>query len=427
MPFDPSHEITSASILDSTPRPDLPIRSGLANMRRMTKKRRGKAKVRAAGAARGWRIAFLLLCTVGACLSADLLRLHVNVHTDPDYHSYCAMSARVNCDTVAASDFSVFLGLPVALWGLVGYAGLGALTVWGLRRHRYGETWPLGMAFWLALGCALLGVALYLVSHMVIRSVCVVCAGSYLVNFGLAFMAFMALRRSGSGVLVGLRDDLRSIAAAPRPFLLLAGSVVLIVATAWAAVPPYWRVETSTGPGGLTVGTTEEGHPWIGATEPVLVIEEYSDYQCPHCQRGHGEVRKLIQAHPDRLRLIHRNYPLDQACNSMLKRAFHPDACRYASLAYCAQQQGRFWEANDYLFTHGRRNLPVTAKELASSVGLDRDDLLDCVDADRGRQAIQLDLQAGQALHIRGTPTFVIGGETYPGRVPAEVVESALK
>jgi uncharacterized membrane protein len=58
--------------------------------------------------ARGWRIAFLVICTVGVCLSADLLRLHVNVYTDPDYQSYCAMSERVNCETVALSEYAVF-------------------------------------------------------------------------------------------------------------------------------------------------------------------------------------------------------------------------------------------------------------------------------------------------------------------------------
>ena len=46
---------------------------------------------------RGWRVAYLTIATVGICLSADLMRLHVNVHTDPDYQSYCAMSESVNC------------------------------------------------------------------------------------------------------------------------------------------------------------------------------------------------------------------------------------------------------------------------------------------------------------------------------------------
>ena len=67
--------------------------------------------------------------------SISLARLHVNVHTDPDYQSYCAMSERVNCDTVALSDYAVFLGLPVSLWGLLGYVFMGALAVWGLRGH----------------------------------------------------------------------------------------------------------------------------------------------------------------------------------------------------------------------------------------------------------------------------------------------------
>jgi len=39
--------------------------------------------------------------------------------------------------------------------------------------------------------------------------------------------------------------------------------------------------------------------------------------------------------------------------------------------------------------------------------------------------AIQKDLAAGRALQIRGTPTFVVGGETYPGRIPPEVLAPA--
>jgi protein-disulfide isomerase len=303
---------------------------------------------------------------------------------------------------------------------------LGALAVWGLRGHRHGVTWPLGLSFWLALGYSAFGVALYLVSHLVIESVCVVCAGTYLVNFALAFVAFMALCRSGSGVLGGLRDDLRAAAAAPRPIVLLSGLLLLAVTVSWFAVPPYWRAETSTGPGGLAVGVTAEGHPWIGAAEPVLEVAEFSDYQCPWCQRGHGEVRKLIEEFRDTVRLVHRNYPLDQQCNTALPRPFHPHACGYALLAFCAQQQGRFWEANDYLFTHGRRSLRVTAEELATSVGLDAGELRSCAGGDRAHQSIQRDLEDGRSLRIRGTPTFVVNGETYPGRLPREVVEAAL-
>lgn len=377
--------------------------------------------------ARGWRIAFLVLCTVGACFSADLLRLHVNVHTDPDYHSYCAMSERVNCDTVAASDYSVFLDLPVALWGLLGYVFMGALAVWGLRGHPRGPSWPLGLAFWLALFSSALGIALFLVSHLIVESVCVVCGGTYLVNIGLALVAFLALRRGGWGVRGALARDLRTIVAAPRSFALLLFFFAAVLAASWILVPPYWRVETAMGPGGLAVGVTPAGHPWIGASEPALVITEFSDYQCPHCQRGHDEVRKLIEAHPGRVRVVHRHYPLDQQCNAAIPRPFHPYACRYAVLSHCAQKQGRFWEANDYLFANGRRRLPVTLEELARILELDRAALRACAEGDEAREAVQRDLEAGRELGIRGTPTFLVRGEAYPGRIPEEVIEAALR
>jgi protein-disulfide isomerase len=246
------------------------------------------------------------------------------------------------------------------------------------------------------------------------------------VNIALTFVAYVALRRSGSGALAGLREDLQAAAAAPRSVILLAAAILVVVLVAGAAIPPYWRIEPSTGPGGLTVGQTVGGHPWIGAAEPIVEIEEYSDYQCPHCRRGHDEVRKLILQYPDLVRLVHRHFPLDQQCNSAMKRAFHPYACHYAKLSFCAQQQDRFWEANDYLFSQGRRSLRVSVDELADDVDLDLDALRECMSDGRGVQAIQHDLASGRALHIRGTPTFVIGGEIFPGRVPPEVVTRAL-
>ena len=375
---------------------------------------------------RGWRIAFLVLCTVGACLSADLVRLHVNVHTDPAYHSYCAMSERVNCETVAASDWAVFLGLPLALWGLLGYLGMGGLAIWGLVRRLRTPAWPFGLLFALAAFCVAVGGALFAVSHFVIESVCLVCATSYAVNLGLLLAAWGALRRTGPGPWPALRADLAATWAKPGPVLgflapfLVAGGVLL------AAVPPYWRVESTTGPEGLPVGTTPEGLPWIGARQPRLTITEFSDYQCPHCRRGHDDQRRLIREHPDTVRLVHRHFPLDVQCNDSLQRPFHPFACRYAVLAHCAGEQGRFWEANDLLYAEGHRKEAIPLADLAGVIGADAAALEACAKSEEATASVRADLAAGRALRIQGTPTFVIGDRTYPGRVPPDVVAAAL-
>jgi protein-disulfide isomerase/uncharacterized membrane protein len=374
-----------------------------------------------------WRIAFLVFATVGACLSADLMRLHVKVHTDPEYHSYCAISERANCETVAASEHAVVFDLPLALWGLLAYLAMGALAVWGLRRPATPPSWPFGMLYALTAFSSVVSVYLFAISHFVVQSLCVVCMGTYLVNFILLFIAMSEIHRLGLGPVAALHAELRSALRERFPrFALFVGVFPAAALVTGISIPHYGHVEVSRGPGGAEVGTTPEGHPWIGAAHPTLTITEFSDYQCPHCSRGHDEMRKLIEAYPERVRLVHRHYPLDHHCNERMTRPFHPHACEYAKMAACAQKQDRFWEANDYLFANGRRRDPVQADELALEIDGDTDKLIQCVQDDAASVPIQEDLEAGRKLSIRGTPTFVIGDRIYPGQIPPEVIRKAL-
>lgn len=382
----------------------------------MTPKRTGTG-------ARGWRVVFLVLCTVGACLAADLARLHVAVNTDPDYQSYCAISARVNCDTVAASRYSVLWGLPLAIWGLVAYVAMAALAGWGLRLRLPRPTWPFGILFWTAAVAVLFSARLYYVSHVVVESLCPVCVATYLVNVALFGVAWCELRGLGARPDRALWAELT---AAPRGIVLFGGSVAVVVVLVAAGLPRYWRVEQSSGPGGMSIGRTAEGHPWIGAPDPVLEIVEFSDYQCPHCLRGHQEMRKLIESRPEEVRLVHRHYPLDPACNSRMRRPLHPHACEYSRLAHCAGEQKHFWEANDYLFANGRRTRAVTAAELARALGLDAERLESCSRGEAADRAVLEDLRRGFELGVRGTPTFIVDGRTHPGRIPDDVLAAAL-
>jgi uncharacterized membrane protein len=61
--------------------------------------------------------AFVLLSLLGVAVAIELTRIHVFVHIDPSYHSVCAMSEGLNCETVAVSPYSVFAGLPVSVLG----------------------------------------------------------------------------------------------------------------------------------------------------------------------------------------------------------------------------------------------------------------------------------------------------------------------
>jgi len=361
---------------------------------------------------RALQIAFLVLCTVGTLLSADLLRLHVRVHTDPNYHSLCAISETIDCESVAFSSYAVAAGLPVALWGLIGYLVMGGLSIWGLHRYQGTTVWPFGILFWLSLFASLISVMLFSVSTQLVRSLCIICIATYGVNFSLLTVASVELKRLKLGPLSALRDEIRQLPGRRVGVLLYIVAVVAALGTLYLAIPSYWHTEITQGPGGLLTGRSGEGTHWIGARKPVIEITEFSDYQCPFCLRGHLAARRLVYQHPDRIRLVHRHYPLRQ----------HAESFEYSKMAICAGEQLKFWEANDFLFTYGRRTPPVTRQEIAAALGIDLGQMEACLEKAATREAVLEDLAAGRSFNIQGTPTFVIDGKVYPGAIPESVL-----
>jgi len=171
----------------------------------------------------------------------------------------------------------------------------------------------------------------------------------------------------------------------------------------------------------LSSGTDDAGHPCIGSAKPKLTIAEFADYQCPHCANSHVEMRELVAKNPDTIRIVHRHFPLDQACNPLVQHPFHLRACAYAKLAACAALMGKFWDANDYLFDHGRDEAQVTTESLAKAIGVDVVGLQQCTDK-AGGEVVKRDIDEALQLGISGTPSFVVDGKVYKGQLPEDMV-----
>lgn len=368
------------------------------------------------------------LCALGLGVAGKLALLHYEVHQDPATESFCALSERVNCDTVAASVWSVFAGVPVAVWGLLGYLWLGALAL-GTRRGRGPAElvlFTLGAA-----GACGVSVLLAAVSVIEIRSLCVLCLSSYVINALLLTLGLRELRRRGGFAPLWREPSRVTQARGFAVVTLVAFGALAAASSLW--FPKYWRGEAlavvaTTGKGVASgasgSGTTPEGHAWLGATSPELTIVEFSDYECPFCARAHTAIRQVVRAHAGRVRLVHRHFPLDQACNPIVKRPFHGRACELAAIAVCAGRQGKFWEVNDWLYQQARTQ-PPTVDAVAVGCGLDRAALTDCL-AQGIETLLGDDLEEGVRRGITGTPTFLIGEELYPGSVPAGLLDSLL-
>jgi uncharacterized membrane protein len=66
-----------------------------------------------------WAVAFVAVIGLGNSIYLSVS--HYRVYMDIGYRSFCALSRSINCDTVSQSPYSIFWGVPLPVWGIMGY------------------------------------------------------------------------------------------------------------------------------------------------------------------------------------------------------------------------------------------------------------------------------------------------------------------
>jgi protein-disulfide isomerase len=144
-----------------------------------------------------------------------------------------------------------------------------------------------------------------------------------------------------------------------------------------------------------------------GPKDAPVTITMFSDFQCPFCQQAIPMVDEVLKAYPKDVRFMMKQFPL---------RQIHPNAEPAAEAAIAAERQGKFWEMHDELYKAGRNLSPDTIKGIAEKIGLD----MKKWDADRQspevKKQIDEELELGQKVDVRGTPSLFINGKVVQNR-----------
>ena len=358
-----------------------------------------------------WSVLFVLTF-IGLIVSAQLIYLHVKVHTDPKFHSACNISATFNCEAVAKSKFAVLAGMPVATWGLIGYLLILLILLAGKNPETRDNKTYGALSLLLVASVAFSGLFFY-ISHYIIRSLCVACIGSYTTNLALLIVFFALLFTEKISLFAAIGDFLAWLIKNLQ-YPIVIGFVILSMI---AIYPKYWSQTTRISQRTITRGE-EAGHYWLGAEKPVLTIVEFSDYECPYCRLYHALVRSVLDRHPKQIRLIHKHFPLDQKCNPMITRRFHKNACLFSRAAICAGKQGKFWKMNDIIYTHkDKLDNQEALVERIKALKLDPTHFRSCLDAEYTKTSLLKDIKEGIKKGIRGTPTFYINGKKFSSRM----------
>ncbi len=367
-----------------------------------------------------------LLAVAGLAVSVYLSTTHYRVYTDSAYESFCAISRSINCDSVSQSPYSIFLGLPVPVWGVIGYSFfLILLGFAGSARAGRKRIWALLAC--VALGFSLYSVVLALISTYWIQSFCIMCIGLYGINFLLLYFTWLTRKRFDPAPVVrALRSDVLFLSEKPKAVAIAMAPFLVAVMLVWSLFPVYWYFEPPPIRADLPHGTTAEGHPWIGSEDAGLVITEFADYLCFQCNKMHYYLRNLMIRYPGKLKLVHRHFPMDPRVNPLLKHDVHEGAGVLAVFALYAASQGKFWQMSDHLFATARSAGSLDVAVLAETVGLDPAGLQKALKDPVLWQKLQSDLTAGFQLGVGGTPTFVVNGNLYEGYLPPEIISQII-
>jgi protein-disulfide isomerase len=145
------------------------------------------------------------------------------------------------------------------------------------------------------------------------------------------------------------------------------------------------------------------GLPTMGNAKAEVTLIEYSDYQCPFCERYFLQTWPAIRKNyvdTGKIRYMFSNFPLD---------SIHPQAFKAHEAAACAGDQGKYWEMHIQLFSNQRALLPPQLEKYAANIGLNVGAYKSCVESSKYAAKVRHDFDAAANLGVEGTPTFVIG------------------
>ena len=169
----------------------------------------------------------------------------------------------------------------------------------------------------------------------------------------------------------------------------------------------------------------------MGDPNAPVIIEEFSDFGCGHCAdfaQGTGELIAKDYVATGQV------YFISRSAGNMLN---NPTTQLAAEAAYCAADQGNYWEYHDIvyanqsiLFYGGVTYIDNYLEAFAESLGLDVSQFNDCLNDGDNRDRMLQDGNDARAAAINSTPSFLINGTLVRGNIPYEefqvYIEAAL-
>jgi protein-disulfide isomerase len=161
--------------------------------------------------------------------------------------------------------------------------------------------------------------------------------------------------------------------------------------------------------------------PSKGAKNAKVVIQEFSDFQCPFCGRVNPTIAQVMKEYGSKVKIVWRDYPLP----------FHKDAQPAAQAArevFVQKGDKAFWAYHDLLFQNQKALTRPNLEKFAEQVGgVDMKAFKAALDSGKHKAAVDADIAAIAKAGARiGTPSFFINGKLLQGAQPYPAFKAAI-
>ncbi len=390
-----------------------------------------------------WLAAFAV---IGLAASAASAWVHLQILNDPAYASFCDVNATFSCTEAYSSRYGSVGGVPVAVFGMIFFGFvLGLVALCSSSPAAKGNL--AGYVF--AVSTISLAVVLYLAyaSFVILKAVCVLCAGTYVAVIGLFLLSGAATRYPMTSLPTRALADLRllfrtpSALAAAVAFVIAAGAAVAwfpgqSIATVSADAADGFAAEQAPVVATLTAEQIKQFEDYLAqqprvplvvpAEGAAVVVVKFNDYQCPPCRQTFMDYKpvfaKWAKENPGKVRYVTRDYPLERQCNAFVNQDLHPAACEAAVAVRLAREKGKAEAMEEWVFANQPSLTPESVKSAVATVA-------GITDYDARFAAtlelVKADIAQGSALKVSGTPTFFMNGMRLPG-LRAEYFDAAI-
>lgn len=375
------------------------------------------------------KIFIIFLSFIGLLLTIKLAFIYYDANFNPyALPSFCSINSFVDCDGVAQTIHSQFLGIPLAYWGMFLYLFIIFLTlVDNLKQIKFLtflKVFKNPLAYISALGFIAFAISIILASVSIfeIKKVCVLCFATYFLDLAIALVAI----DSKQGIFVNFKTSYCDFLDAMKIkkylitfFALALTACCILVFTTYSYIftPQVQRYNEF-----KQYQKMQSDNPFkvngniLGDKNPKFIVYIYTDYECPIC-RTYNVITHRAAQELGGFKIVHKNLPLDMKCNKNVLTPFHENSCMMARYAIAAENQGRFWDLNSELFEKQPKSEADLLK-LTKAMGFNNLKLKKDAYSKLTTERLNKDIQSATDLKLDGTPVIVINGKKYTGIKP---------